>query len=84
VRQNYIVGATFDGSETMPVITGWFNNLPYHSVPLTLGTIYNTLLKTYNCNKTITVVNYPLPFTEDTVVSNLLIWDVWHRGTDLI
>jgi hypothetical protein len=72
VRQNYIVGATFGGNETTPIIKGWFNNLPYHSIPLAVGTIYNTLLRKFTKNTTITVINYPLPFTEDTVVINLI------------
>jgi hypothetical protein len=72
VRQKYILGATFDGNSTAPTIIGWFNNLPYHSVPLAVGMIYNALLKYYTYNTTITVTNYPLPYTEDTVVINLL------------
>lgn len=68
MRQNYIFGATFGGNETTPTIIGWFNNLPYHSVPLAVGMIYNTLLKYFTTNSSITVVNYPLPYTEETVV----------------
>ncbi|XP_023714575.1 ATP-binding cassette sub-family A member 3 isoform X4 [Cryptotermes secundus] len=69
VRQNYIMGATFCGNETAPTIIGWFNNLPYHSIPLAVQTIYNTILRYYTYNKTINVVNHPLPYTEDTVIS---------------
>jgi hypothetical protein len=72
VRQNYIVGATFGGNETAPTITGWFNNLPYHSIPLAVGTIYNALLKCYTNSTSITVVNHPLPYSEDSLVTNLL------------
>lgn len=68
VRQNYIVGATFDGSLEAPNITGWFNNLPYHSIPLAVGTIYNALLNYHTNSTTITVVNYPLPFSEDSLI----------------
>ena len=73
VRQEYIVGATFGGNETAPNVTGWFNNLPYHSVPLAVGTIYNALLN-YNTNSStsITVVNHPLPYSEDSLVTKLL------------
>jgi hypothetical protein len=66
------MGATFCGNETAPTIIGWFNNLPYHSIPLAVQTIYNTILRYYTYNKTISVVNHPLPFTEDTVVTNFL------------
>ena len=72
VRQNYIVGATFGGNETAPNITGWFNNLPYHSIPLAVGTIYNALLKYHNSSTSITVVNHPLPFSVDSLVTKLL------------
>jgi hypothetical protein len=68
------VGATFGGdNETAPTITGWFNNLPYHSIPLAVGTIYNALLQ-YNTNSTknITVVNHPLPYSDDNLVIKLL------------
>ncbi|XP_069685343.1 phospholipid-transporting ATPase ABCA3-like isoform X4 [Periplaneta americana] len=64
VRQNYILGATFSED----TIIGWFNNLPYHSVPLAIGMIHNTLLKHYTNDYSITVVNYPLPFTEDSII----------------
>ena len=72
VRQNYIVGATFGGNETAQTITGWFNNLPYHSIPLAVGTIYNALLKCYTNSTSITVVNHHLPYSEDSLVTNLL------------
>jgi len=72
VRQHYIVGATFGGNETAPTITGWFNNLPYHSIPLAVGTIYNALLKYYNNSTSITVVNHPLPFSDESMVTKLL------------
>jgi len=72
VRQHHIVGATFGGNGTEPTITGWFNNLPYHSIPLAVGTIYNALLKCYTNSTSITVVNHPLPFSEDSLVTKLL------------
>ena len=72
VRQHYIVGATFGGNESAPTITGWFNNLPYHSIPLAVGTIYNTLLQYYTNRTSITVVNHPLPYSEDSAVTKLL------------
>jgi hypothetical protein len=66
------MGATFCGNKTAPTIIGWFNNLPYHSIPLAVQTVYNTILRYYTYNKTINVVNHPLPYTEDTVVINFL------------
>lgn len=66
------MGATFGGNETTPTITGWFNNLPYHSIPLAVGTIYNALLKCYTNSTNITVVNYPLPFSDESRVNKLL------------
>ncbi|PSN43689.1 hypothetical protein C0J52_19461 [Blattella germanica] len=47
IRQNNIVGVTFGKNGSKDLITGWFNNLPYHSVPLTIGLIHNSLLKNY-------------------------------------
>lgn len=65
VRDNNIVGVTFDGSNKTEIITGWFNNLPYHSVPLTIGLIHNTILKS-RTKTTMTVINHPLPYSQES------------------
>lgn len=41
VNLNYMVGTTFNDS----VITVWFNNQAYHTVPLTINLINNAILK---------------------------------------
>ncbi|KAJ9596524.1 hypothetical protein L9F63_012466, partial [Diploptera punctata] len=65
VRDNNIVGVTFDGNDSMSTIIGWFNNLPYHSAPLALGLIHNTILINH-VNATMSVINHPLPYSDDT------------------
>jgi len=44
-------------------ITGFFNNQPYHIPPLSLNMISNALLRQYSVanNRTISVINHPLP-----------------------
>lgn len=66
-RKQYIVGASFSHSkknESMPLITAWFNNFPYHSPAVSLGLVLNTIyreqLKCKECY--ITFSNYPLPY----------------------
>lgn len=59
LRKNYIVGASFSSDR----LIGWFNNEPYHSPPLALLNLQNSILKTkagrdYN----IEVNNHPLPY----------------------
>ena len=44
-------------------IVGFFNNQPFHTPPLSLNFISNSILKAYNRNHTITVTNYPLPYS---------------------
>jgi len=66
------VGATFGGNGTAPTITGWFNNLPFHSIPLAVGMIYDALLNYHTNSTNITVVNHPLPFSEGSGVTKLL------------
>jgi ATP-binding cassette subfamily A (ABC1) protein 3 len=75
VRMRYIVGASFEeryaGLFTM--ITAWFNNNPYHSPPLALGLVLNVVYKKLvSENSNIRFANYPLPFTADTKVQQLL------------
>ncbi|KAL7030128.1 hypothetical protein ACKWTF_006533 [Chironomus riparius] len=63
VNLNYMVGTTFNES----VITVWFNNQAYHTVPLTINLINNAILKSVSSiPKSIRVTNKPLPFTLGT------------------
>ncbi|GLG96916.1 ATP-binding cassette sub-family A member 3, partial [Gryllus bimaculatus] len=60
VREAYYVGASFEETQ----ITGWFNNYPYHSVPLALNMLYNAHLKSSGIS--LNIVNHPLPYTAKT------------------
>lgn len=68
-RRRYIIGATFhDGDK----ITGWFNNEPYHSPPLSLQYVLNSVLvKEVGVDYSIQFSNHPQPYTLDTKVTNL-------------
>ena len=58
VRLNYLTGVSF-----LNDIIVWFNNLPYHTAPLTLSMIYNSILKELvGPNYSFKLINYPLPF----------------------
>lgn len=68
VRMRYIVGASFNEKN----ITGWFNNEPYHSLPLTLNLIHNSILYTSNSTKhNISITNRPMPFSLETKMKQL-------------
>ncbi|KAI4463143.1 atp-binding cassette transporter subfamily a abca [Holotrichia oblita] len=67
VRTRFIIGAAFFGNNT---IVAWFNDQPYHSPPLALQYVYNSILKEkvgpdYN----IEFGNYP--FRETTQDANI-------------
>lgn len=75
VRLRYIVGASIDKGflGILTHITAWFNNNPYHSPPLALSLALNVVYKYIaGKNRTIRWANYPLPFTADSKVQQLL------------
>lgn len=44
-------------------IIGWFNNQPYHTMPLSINMIHNAMVKSkISTNHSISVINDPLPF----------------------
>lgn len=48
-------------------ITGYFNNIPFHTVPTAANLIHNSLLAArLDQSYSINVVNEPLPFTQET------------------
>ncbi|GLG96913.1 Protein scarlet, partial [Gryllus bimaculatus] len=57
MRESYHVGATFEEKQ----IIGWFNNYPFHAVPLILNMLYNAHLKSSGIS--LNIVNHPLPYT---------------------
>lgn len=65
VKMHYIVGATFSNDN----ITAWYNGDPYHSMPLALGLVLNTILKkNHYKNHSIVFNNHPLPLTLEAEV----------------
>lgn len=59
-----MIGTTVTNKE----ITGWFNNQGYHTAPLSLNVIYNTLLQTVCPACRINVWNKPLPYKPESKV----------------
>ncbi|GAB0097260.1 ATP-binding cassette sub-family A member 3 [Sergentomyia squamirostris] len=62
-NSRYLVGATIGGSQ----ITAWFNNQPFHTIPLSLDVVYNAILRA-TCGQQcgITLTNHPIPFTYES------------------
>lgn len=64
------MGATFKEDNK---ITAWFNNEPYHSPPLTLEYVLNSVVaSTLGEDYAVHISNSPLPYTLDTKVSFVL------------
>lgn len=61
-NDRYLIGVTVEDNN----ITTWFNNQPYHTIPLSLDVSFNAMLKAHCPDCSISVVNEPLPFTFDT------------------
>ncbi|KAB0796441.1 hypothetical protein PPYR_10502 [Photinus pyralis] len=69
VRLRHIAGATFRKDNS---ITAWFNNEPYHSPPLALQLVMNSILhKEVGNNHYIQFYNHPLEFTINTKLMDL-------------
>ncbi|CAG9812339.1 unnamed protein product [Chironomus riparius] len=53
-------------------VTAWYNNQPYHTLPITLNLIHNAILKASFGNKFgLNVGNKPLPYRNETRAANL-------------
>lgn len=66
-NDRYLIGVTVEDEH----ITTWFNNQPYHTVPLTLDVTFNAMLKAHCPECSISVTNEPLPFTFDSRIQML-------------
>ncbi|CAG0900594.1 unnamed protein product, partial [Darwinula stevensoni] len=65
----YVMGSTF---VNQTVAVALFNGRPLHSPPLTLSGLENAILKTlFNWSFSISVVNHPLPLSEDEELEEL-------------
>lgn len=63
LNERFLYGASINDSN----ITIWFNNQPYHALPISLSLMHDAILKTVsgkNCK--ITVSNEPLPFMAES------------------
>lgn len=54
-----LAGVTIRNDEAV----AWFNNQPYHTIPLSVNLAYNALLSVICPTCSISVTNHPLPFT---------------------
>lgn len=74
-RVNYqnIVGLKATANENGTLLNGYFNNQPYHTPPVALNFLTNTILRetVQNDKLKITVSNFPLPFTNRDKIDNL-------------
>ena len=68
---NYIVAAEFSETNKKTMIKAFFNNQPFHVVPLTLNLVSNSILKYFNGKGSITVINHPLPRNLQEIVQDL-------------
>jgi len=60
----YIVASTYEEtSDTQVNVTAFFNNQPFHVVPLSINLMTNSFLRYFSksSNASITVINHPLP-----------------------
>lgn len=63
VLNNYAAGATFLMANDS--ITAWYNSFPFHSAPLSLNLVMNTILHTYSSKHySIEIFNHPLRLTK--------------------
>ena len=76
VNSHLLTGVTLSAGnstdENKILVTGWFNNQPYHVPPLSLNLIHNALLilRTGDSAYRLNVTNHPLPFTEFEKMDN--------------
>ncbi|CAH1158803.1 unnamed protein product, partial [Phyllotreta striolata] len=84
VRRRYIIGASFEHlnvtlfnqpvnfnqSITLPALTAWFNNDPYHSPGISLAFLLSSIYKNFSINEaahaSLEFVNKPLPYKAET------------------
>ncbi|XP_037937451.1 ATP-binding cassette sub-family A member 3 isoform X2 [Teleopsis dalmanni] len=78
INSRYLAGATISKSN----FTAWLNNQPLHTAPLTVNMVHNAMAKVLLGNTTsISVSNAPLPYTTETLLSQLNIGN--NLGTQL-
>ena len=78
VNLHFLTGVTFKSipsrrkHQDRVLITGWFNNQPYHVPPLTLNLIHNAMLvlRTGDSEYRLTVVSHPFPYDDFSKLNN--------------
>lgn len=71
VRHRYILATSFEENS----ITALFNNIPYHSPPLAVSMVFDSIVRTkLNSSYKIHITNHPLPISIDSKVSNSHIY----------
>lgn len=66
MKRNYLTAASI-GHMKNATITAWFNNIPYHTAPLTLNLLHNAVARAIiGPDYSIDVTNEPVPFTPES------------------
>lgn len=74
----YLTAASFTDNET---IVAWFNELAFHSAPLSLNSVHNAIVKQlFGDDHSICLTNKPLPFLEGNYPLNgVIIWKIFDQ-----
>lgn len=67
VRYEVLIGASFLPGK----IIGWFSNYGYHDSAMSLARVNNAIMGAVSPGSTLTIVNYPLPYSIENLVSLL-------------
>ncbi|XP_063703816.1 phospholipid-transporting ATPase ABCA3-like [Culicoides brevitarsis] len=64
LNSQYLIGASIEQKvENRTEIVAWFNNNAYHTAPIALNAVFNTILKEICAECSIQVTNKPLPYS---------------------
>lgn len=64
VRYENLVGASFTSKD----IIAWFSNFGYHDSAITLAMVHNSFLRAASPNRTLNIINHPLPYSIENLV----------------
>lgn len=71
VNRNYYVGVSMLSDD---LVTAWFNNQPYHGIPLTLNLVHTSLIRAHlGPNFNVSVTNAPLPYGEEVRIAQIAL-----------
>lgn len=64
INRQYLFGASITGPNN---IIAWFNNQPYHTLPISLGLTHNVVIRLHLGDEySINAINAPLPYSLET------------------